>query len=110
MATLKAQLTTRLAWARRHPDKRTRLDLANGLGITLYVDGLGDTHVLLTRPGRIGPSAQEAKTVLAHWPEPAAGAEWTPGTSGAVTWLAATLSKPRQLTLADAGAAQKGAR
>lgn len=101
MATLRAQLRLQLAWARRNVEKRTRLDLANGLGITLYVDKLGDAHLLLTRKGRTAPGDNEAATVAKHWPEPVGAPEWKKGTSGEVTWLAATLSKPEQLPLQE---------
>jgi len=52
--------------------------LANGLLIKLYIDHSGLVHVLLAREGAKGPSAQECKTVLAHWPEAVpANVGWT---------------------------------
>jgi hypothetical protein len=68
-----------LAWCFDHPTRRRKHAFAGGLSITVYIDLADRRHVMLARRGDVGPSAQEAKTVLAHWPEPVpAGIEWTP--------------------------------
>lgn len=110
MATLKEQLAKQMAWCRHHVNQRQRIELQHGLRITAYVDAAGAAHVMLARDGDKGPSDQEARTVIAHWPEPIAGAvTWERAKGRLAAWMTATLPKTNQLSLfADAGAAEKG--
>ncbi|MCC6192237.1 MAG: hypothetical protein IT318_24665 [Anaerolineales bacterium] len=102
MATLKEQLTDQLAWCRRHVEQRQRIELKGGLRITVYIDGAGAAHVMLARDGAKGPSDDEARTVLAHWPEPIAGpVTWERAAGRLAAWMTATLPKTNQLSLFD---------
>ena len=78
-----SKLTPRLAplleWAQRNPERRRQFEpLAGGLLVKVRIDHTEMRHVLLARVGAKGPSDQECRTVLAHWPEPVpAGVAWT---------------------------------
>lgn len=89
-----------------HPgqERRQTWRLTSGLTIVLYVDADGARHVLLSRENQAGPSDQEAKTVLEHWPEAVdAAVRWArPARKGKVICMTAVWPKPaRQLTLGD---------
>lgn len=88
MSPTESRLTPKLAhlleWCRRNPTRRRKELLAGGLVIAAYIDHTGMWHLLVSRKGAAGPSEQECKTVLAHWPEPVpAGVEWTEFARGA---------------------------
>ena len=79
---LTPKLSNLLAWCQRNPGRRRQDALPGGLVIRVYLDHQGLRHVLLLRqapgPTGKGPSDQECRTVLAHWPEPVpAGVQWT---------------------------------
>lgn len=75
---LSYKLAHQLAWCLEHAGKRRQESYPGGLIIILYVDLAGRRHVCLARKGATGPSDQEARTVVAHWPEPApAGVTWS---------------------------------
>jgi hypothetical protein len=75
---LTPKLSVILDWCQRNPTRRRREPLAGGLVIAAYLDHTGLVHLLLSRKGDKGPSNQECRTVLAHWPEAVpAGIQWT---------------------------------
>lgn len=94
-----------LTWCFDHPGKRRKYATPGGMTVILYIDLAGRRHVCLSRRGDVGPSLQEAKTVLAHWPEPApAPAEvmWTPAKLGKFSVLVSIWkvpAAPQQLQL-----------
>lgn len=93
-----------LDYCRRNPMRKRKWEGRSGLSITLYIDQAARRHVLLARVGQVGPSLQEARTVLAYWPEPVPGGiEWTgPVKKGRFCILVSLWSvpeMPKQLSL-----------
>lgn len=84
-----------LAWCFEHPTRKRKEPLPGGLSITVYVDLAERRHVCLARHGDVGPSLQEAKTVLAHWPEPVPGdVHWSPAKLGRFSVLVSIWKAP----------------
>lgn len=111
---LTAAISRLLTWCllNRGPDHKRKHEFGHGLSITLYVDGGYRRHVLLARKGTTGPSAQEARTVLAHWPErvPAA-VEWIPSQKAQFACLIAIWDPPqpvKQMALGESLEEQHG--
>lgn len=97
---LTANIAKLVTWcdAHRGTAHKRKWEGKQGLSITLYIDDAGRRHVLLARIGAPGPSLQEARTVLAHWPEPVpANVEWTgPVAKGRFRVLLALWKVPAQ--------------
>lgn len=96
-----------LDYCQRNPMRKRKWEGRSGLSITLYIDQADRRHVLLARIGQVGPSLQEARTVLAYWPEPVpAGIEWTqPTQKGRFCVLIAIWKLPAVPTQLKLGAA-----
>lgn len=96
---LTPKIAKQLAWCFEHVMRRRKEELPGGLSITIYIDLAGRRHVMLARQGAVGPSQQEAATVLAHWPEPtppASEVRWTPATLGRIKVLVSIWTLPEQ--------------
>jgi len=95
---LTPKISRLLAWCFDHVTRKRKEPLPGGLSITVYVDLAGRRHVCLARKGESGPSLQEAKTVLAHWPEPVpADVHWTPGKLKNFSILISIWNAPEQV-------------
>lgn len=94
--SLEKSLEQAVGRVRARPGERGKvlLPLSHGLTIGIYFEA-GAMHVLLSRKGETPPSAQEARTVLAKWPEPVPTVEWKPGATKHFSFLSATWPAPK---------------
>lgn len=99
-----------LVWCFDHVGAKRRYDLQGGLTLIVYIDVHNRRHVFLSRRGDVGPSEQEAKTVLAHWPEPAPAAiEWNVDQAGRFSYRWAVWDLPAAPVQLELGAMEGNA-